>query len=113
MHEIDRVLRPAAGTCSNLIDGPRLAFARAEAATLRTVFEHVAVVTWTGAFDGGGGNVVLVASHEPLDPAASRRGRAGDPEAGVLVGAPELDAFVAGAPVLTDDFAPTDQLLRG
>ena len=25
----------------------------------------------------------------------------------------ELDAFVAGAPVLTDDFAPTDQLLGG
>jgi hypothetical protein len=99
----------------NLIDGPRLAFARAEAATLRQVFEHVALVTWDQAFEGtSGGNVVLVASHEPLDVTALEAAvNAATPEAGVLAAGPELDAFVAGAPVLTDDFAPTDQLLGG
>jgi spermidine synthase/MFS family permease len=113
--EIDRVLRPDGRYVLNLIDGPRLAFARAEAATLRDRFEHVAVITWGLAFDGeSGGNVVLVASHDPLDVGAlEARVRAETREARVLHDPAALDAFTAGAPVLTDDFAPTDQLLGG
>ena len=71
VREIDRVLTPDGRYVQNLIDGPALRFVRAETATLRQVFEHVAVITWNATFDGsGGGNVVLVASHEPFDAAA-------------------------------------------
>ena len=115
LDELERVLRPGGRYVLNLIDGPRLAFARAEAATLRQRFAHVAVITWGSAFDGrSGGNVVLVASDEPLEIEGLRAemDRA-TPEARVLADPQELDAFLAGAPVLTDDFAPTDQLLGG
>ena len=88
---------------------------RAETATLRQVFEHVAVITWNATFDGsGGGNVVLVASHEPIDAAAIDAAvRATTAGAHVLAGDEALDAFTAGAPILTDDFAPADQLIGG
>jgi spermidine synthase len=115
VREIDRVMTPDGRYVQNLIDGPALRFVRAETATLRQLFEHVAVITWNTTFDGsGGGNVVLVASHQPFDAAgldeAVRSATAG---AHVLAGDEALDAFSAGAPILTDDFAPADQLIGG
>jgi hypothetical protein len=109
------VLTPDGRYVQNLIDGPALRFVRAETATLREVFEHVAVITWSATFDGSsGGNVVLVASHEPFVAAqideAVRSATAG---AHVVAGDEALDAFTAGAPILTDDFAPADQLIGG
>ena len=108
--------RPAAGRPLRAEPHRRraLAFARAEAATLRSLFEHVAIVTWSGDVRGRvGGNVVLVASARAAalggDP---RRGRAGDPGATVIGEPRGVDAFLAGAPVLTDDFAPADQLIE-
>lgn len=96
----------------NVIDyGPR-DFLRAELATLRTVFDHVAVIGRPDAFDGGeGGNHVVVASDRPLpidELIATNRRRAAVDE--VLHGA-ELELFVGDADVLTDDHAPVDQLL--
>jgi spermidine synthase len=113
--EIDRVLAPGGRYVQNLIDGPSLRFVRAETATLRQVFEHVAVITWSAAFDGrSGGNAVVVASHEPIDVESLRaRVQAATPGAAVLADPTALDAFTAGAPVLTDDFAPADQLIGG
>lgn len=113
--EVDRVLRPGGRYVMNIIDGPRLALVRAEAATLRQQFEHVAIVTWQAAFDGtSGGNVVLVASHEAIDGAGlARRVATATPDAAVRWEAAAIEAFLAGAPILTDDFAPTDQLLGG
>lgn len=100
---------------ANLIDyGPR-DFLRAELATLREVFAHVAVLGPAANFAprdaGGGGNVVLVASDAPLDLDAALEANAarGDDDV-ALVGA-ELEAFVGDAWVLTDDRAPVDQLL--
>jgi spermidine synthase len=115
VREIDRVLTPDGRYVQNLIDGPALRFVRAETATLREVFEHVAVITWNATFDGsGGGNVVLVASHEPIDAAAIDAAvRTTTAGAHVLAGDDALDAFAAGAPVLSDDFAPADQLIGG
>lgn len=118
--EIDRVLRPDGRYVMNIIDGPALAFVRAEARTLAARFEHVLVLGRPGAFAGldggtaGGGNVVLVASHEPLDAAAlgARLQQSGD---GVRIvgggGATELQAFIGDAPFLRDDLAPVDQLI--
>jgi SAM-dependent methyltransferase len=96
---IRRVLRPGGVYLLNIIDHDELAFARAEAATLRRVFAHVAVVDDPDP----GRNLVLVASAEPLrldGVALDRRGAVTD-------GA----AFAGDAEVLTDDKAPADQLL--
>ena len=59
----------------------------------------------------GGGNLVAVASPTPIDVAGiAARLVQQDSGWGVITGA-ELDAWVDGAPVLTDDYAPVDQLL--
>ena len=55
----------------NVIDQPPLGFLRADVATLREVFEHVAVLGPAGRFDGSeGGNTIVVASDAPLPLAA-------------------------------------------
>ena len=113
--EIERVLRPGGRYVMNLIDGPGLRFARAETATLRTIWDHVAVIATASTLGSGGGagNIVLLASDRPIDAAGLRLRIAaeGDVAAEVLAADGDLDAFTAGAPVLTDDFAPVDQLL--
>jgi len=92
----------------NIIDhGPR-DFLRAEIATIRAVFAHVAVIERSG---GPGGNHVVIASDRelPIDAIASRnRSRARDD---TIVATTALDDLVDGAIVLTDDRAPVDQLL--
>jgi SAM-dependent methyltransferase len=112
--EIDRVLRPGGRYVMNLIDGPELRFARAETATLRATWRHVAVIAPRSALIGdGGSNVVLVASRDPIDADAlvARLLGRGDAVTEVLASAQALDLFVGEARVLTDDFAPVDQLL--
>jgi spermidine synthase len=111
--EIRRVLRPGGTYAVNVIDHPPLGFARAQAATLRDVFEHVAVIGPAGRLAGEfGGNLVLVASDDPLpldEIEAANRARGDDD---VVLGDPvAVDAFIGGAQVLTDDRAPVDQLL--
>jgi spermidine synthase len=116
--EIDRVMRPDGRYVMNIIDGPALSFVRAEARTLAARFEHVLVVSRPGSFAGvegragGGGNVILVASHEPLDANAlgARLERAGD-RVRIVGAAGDLEAFIGEAPFLRDDFAPVDQLI--
>jgi spermidine synthase len=113
--EVRRVLRPGGMYVMNLIDYPPLGFVRAEAATARGLFQHVAVISGTRTLAGaGGGNVVLVASPEPLDVAAVTARIEGWDEAastGILSDPADVAAFVGNAPILTDDFAPVDQLL--
>jgi hypothetical protein len=101
--EVARVLRPGGIYVLNVIDGPPEAFLRAEAATIRTVFEHVHVLRGPGLLDGWIANSVVIAGDDPLDPAAW------GPDGGELV--TDLDAYLLGALVLTDDFAPVDQLI--
>jgi spermidine synthase len=112
VEQIRRTLRPDGLYVLNVIDYPPLGFARAEAATLRAVFEHVAVVARPERLVGyEGGNLVLVGSDAPIDAegiAASIRERDGDQ---VVATGDEADAFIGRARVLTDDFAPVDQLL--
>ncbi len=112
--EVDRVLRDDGRYLMNVIDGPRLGFVRAEVATLRRVWPHVAVVAAPSTLAGeSAGNVVLIASHRPLDvPALEDRlaERDGGPLS-VLGTDAALRRLTAGAVALTDDFAPVDQLL--
>lgn len=107
--EIDRVLRPGGLYVINLIDSARRRFLRAEAATIGDVFAHVAVVLGPAAAQGGSGNSVIIGSDQPIDVGAlERRLRlAGDD--GLFVD--DVDGLIDGAPVLTDDFAPVDQLI--
>jgi hypothetical protein len=101
--EIDRVLRPSGMYVLNVIDGADQSFLRAEAATIAEVFPHVAVVLGSSAAAGGLGNSVLIASDLPFDPTVV------DPDGGRLVD--DLGEYITGATILTDDFAPVDQLL--
>ncbi len=111
--EVRRVLRPGGVYTLNVIDYPPLDFARAELASLRALFGHVAVVGWAGPVHGlGGGNVVLVASDAPLDTAAltaevRRRGTGQQ----VIADRATLDRLTEGVQPLTDDYAPVDQML--
>jgi spermidine synthase len=111
--QVDRVLRPEGRYVMNLIDRPDLRFVKAEVATLRERFEHVAVFGLPTVLPTGhGGNIVLVASHAPLDPDAIRSRSEEMGELTEVISDPDdLDAFVEGAPVLTDDYAPVDQLI--
>jgi spermidine synthase len=107
--DVARVLRPAGIYAQNVIDYPPDRFIRSEVATVAAAFPHVALIAPQDALDGGtGSNFVIVASRSPLPVDALRKRLS----VRVLDGA-ELDAFVGGARILTDDFAPVDQLLEG
>ncbi len=109
---VDRALADDGVYAINLIDHPPLSFVRAELATLRGVFPHVALLARPATLSGeDGGNVVAVASRAPIaaDALAARLTDL-DLDWQVAQGA-ELDRFVGDAAVLTDDFAPVDQLL--
>ncbi len=103
--EFQRVLRPDGIYAMNVIDGGSSDYARAQLATLGVSFEHLAAVqpgdlvaprrTY---------NQMLLASNAPL-PVIDI-----DPADGELLAGSVLDTFVGNAEVLTDDFAPVDQL---
>jgi spermidine synthase len=107
-------LAPGGMYTINVIDQPEARFARAEAATMEQVFEHVAVFAPPGYFTGErGGNYVLVGSHDPID--MDQMAAATAARGGVEIGlyGPQLDTFVDDSRPLTDDFAPVDQMLTG
>ncbi|HEU5484209.1 MAG TPA: fused MFS/spermidine synthase, partial [Microlunatus sp.] len=113
--DIDRVLTPDGVYVLNLLDSGPLDFARAEVATLQERFAHVALATEERTLAdrrSQGGNLVVVASQRPVDAVAleQRLAQQGLDEWQVLDGA-ELIAWAGDAPVLTDDYAPVDQLL--
>lgn len=96
----------------NVIDGTPRKFVRAEVATVAAVFAHVAVIAPQDALDGAyGSNFIVVASREPLpvDRIAARLTEVGQ-RVTALTG-PTLELWLGSAKVLTDRFAPVDQLL--
>jgi spermidine synthase len=111
---IRRVLTDEGIYLVNLLDYGPLAFARAQVATLAEVFSHVALATETDTLTLGpnaGGNLVVIASDAPIDIARidarlAERGTGWD----VIAGS-QLAEWTGDAPVLTDDYAPVDQLL--
>jgi len=111
--EVRRVLVPGGLYLVNVIDYPPMRFARAEVATIADVFPHVGMLARPPVLSGAeGGNLVIVASDRPL--------ATEDIEEQLARRAPELDLlaepglvadFFGDARVLTDDFAPVDQLV--
>jgi spermidine synthase len=111
--EIKRTLQPGGVYMLNLIDYPPLSFARAELATMRAMFDHVTLIAPSNRVHGAvGGNFIIAGSDKPLDvKAIQTRNRARGDNDLVVWRDTDLDAFARNAPVLTDDYAPVDQLL--
>ncbi|WP_427891619.1 fused MFS/spermidine synthase [Kribbella sp. GL6] len=105
--DVKRVLRPGGIYLINVIDYGAAKFAKAEVKTVQSEFGYVAVIARPDEFAGtGGGNFVVLASDRPIAvPAIARELR---PPMQIR---DELSGFVGDAPVLTDDYAPVDQLL--
>jgi hypothetical protein len=98
----------------NLLDYGPLAFARAEVATVAAVFDHVALATETDTLTQGenaGGNLVVIASNAPVDAGVIDARLAGLGIQWNVISGAELARWTGAAPVLTDDYAPVDQLL--
>ena len=112
IRSVRTTLAPGGVYAINLIDYPPLGFARAEAATLRTVFRNVAVIAPKARIDRvEGGNFVLVASDAPIDAQGIKTANAARGDTDEVATGAQVDAFIGASPVLTDDYAPVDQLL--
>jgi spermidine synthase len=103
--EAHRVLRPGGVYAGNVADGPPLRFARAQVATLRSVFRHVCLLAEPGTLRGRRfGNLVAVASDDELPIAGYVRNCAKDPMPARVVEGDDLDRFAGTArPVLDAD----------
>jgi spermidine synthase len=111
VEQVRDTLAPAGVYAVNVIDYQPDRFARAEIATLRAVFPHVAFLGAPVTVGGvGGGNHVLVASRQPLPLAAIQRELS---LRGPWLVADEAApaAYAGSAEVLTDAHAPVDQLV--
>ncbi|MFN4002874.1 spermidine synthase [Microcella sp.] len=104
--EVAAFLAPGGIVAVNVADGPGLAFARGQAATLRLVLDDVAALAETSVLKGRRfGNVVLIASARglPLDwmPPLMARG----PHPAAVVAGRELVNWIAGAAIVSDQTA--------
>ena len=100
--ELDRVLRDDGVYVMNIIDGNQNRFVQAELATLAEHFDFQSAVVpneWPVARPV---NQILIASDANLPTVDI------DPEHGTLVA--DIDEFAGSGRVLTDDFAPVEQL---
>lgn len=100
------LLAPNGVVLVNIADGPGLAFARGQAATLSEAVGNVAALAETQILKGRRfGNVVFVGSAGQLPLDWMPRILAGGPHPSKVVGGEELAAFIAGASVVTDETA--------
>jgi spermidine synthase len=100
---VRRALRPDGVFGYNVADGAPLAHARAQVATAQAVFPQVALIADAGVLRGRRfGNLVLVASAEPLPVDRLTRLAAGDPMPGRVLYGEDLTRFAAGAKPVTD-----------
>jgi spermidine synthase len=101
--EATSLLAPSGIVLVNVADGPPLAFARGQVATLNAAVEHVAALAETQVLKGRRfGNLVLVGSNAPLPLDWLPRLLAGGPHPAKAVAGSELTNFVAGASIVTD-----------
>jgi hypothetical protein len=113
MAEVRRVLTDDGVYVANLIDHEPFGFARAEVATLQRVFDHVVLTAVPQTFrgEGGGGNLVVVTSDAPIDADGLNTELAGRGVAWEVATGVVLDRWLGDVRVLTDQYAPVDQLL--
>ena len=100
------LLKPDGIVLVNVADGPGLAFARGQAATLLEAIGTVAALAETQILKGRRfGNIVLVGSKNELPFEWMPRLLAGGPHPSKVVSGQELRDFIAGAAVVTDTTA--------
>ena len=110
--EIDRAMATDGVYVMNIIDYNHRRFVRSGARTLREIFAHVAVFAPLSYIDGdGGGNYVLVASQQPIDMTGIEAALAARGGVEIGIDGNRLTEFIGDGIVLTDDFAPVDQML--
>lgn len=109
--DVDRVLRSQGIFTQNVIDYGGLRFLAADVATVGTVFDHIAVYEQT-SLTNRGGNFVVIAAHQPLDLEAIKAAVAKQDAPMRLVSDARVQRWRDSAPVLTDDYAPVDQLVN-
>nr|WP_236241033.1 fused MFS/spermidine synthase [Streptomyces sp. CC228A] len=118
MADVRRVLDEDGLYVANLIDHGDLAFARAEAATLRAAFAHVALlgrpadIGTAPSATARGGNLVVLASARPLDLRAVQEALDARRTGWTIATGEGLTSWIGDARPLTDDYAPVDQLLQ-
>jgi hypothetical protein len=105
------LLSPRGVLAVNVADGPGLAFARGQAATLSAVFPHLIGLAETQVLKGRRfGNIVFVAAHTPIDTDWIPRLLAGGPHPAKVIEGTELRQFMAGSSVATDATATPSPL---
>ncbi|MEV7624190.1 fused MFS/spermidine synthase [Actinoplanes sp. NPDC089786] len=112
--DIARVLRPDGVYAQNVIDYPPGRFIRAELATVAAVFPYTALIAPPKALAGEtGSNFVIVGSESPLPTTFLRDALDLADEPVTLLTGADLTTYIGDSRVLTDDYAPVDQLLQG
>jgi SAM-dependent methyltransferase len=102
-HVVARTLRPDGRFVANIADGPPLSFARAQVATLGTVFPETCLIADPSILRGRRfGNLVLAGGATPPPVAELTRRTAGDPFPGRVLYGEELGRFTGGAVPVTD-----------
>ncbi|MFD6697988.1 MULTISPECIES: spermidine synthase [unclassified Microbacterium] len=101
--ELAQLLGPAGVLLVNVADGPGLAFARRQVATIRAVLPEVAILADAQILKGRRfGNLVLAASNAPLPADALPRILAAGPHPAKLANGAEVIAFAKEAAIVTD-----------
>jgi hypothetical protein len=104
--EAAKLLSPSGVLIVNVADGPGLAFARGQAATLQAVLPNVIALAETQVLKGRRfGNVVLVGSGDESIGHWLPRLLAGGPHPAKAVEGAEMKQFIANAPIVLDSTA--------
>jgi spermidine synthase len=113
--EAHRVLRPGGVLVANVADGPPLAFAKRQVATMRALFAEVCLIAEPGTFRGRRfGNLVAVASDAPLPVSGLVRRCAADPMPSRVVAGDDLVRFAGDArPVPDAEAQPSPEPPQG
>ncbi|WP_372967643.1 spermidine synthase [Microbacterium sp.] len=101
--ELEELLSPGGVLLVNVADGPGLAFARRQVATIAEVLPEIGVLADTQVLKGRRfGNLVIAASTAPLPTEWLPRMLAAGPHPAKIAQGAEVTAFVQGARVVTD-----------
>lgn len=105
-----RGLRPGGVYAVNVAGGPPLDGARSAVATIRSVYKEACVIAEASVLRGRRrGNLVVLASDQPLPEAALARAAAADPFPARVVTGDDLLRFISGAPLVTDSTAAANK----
>lgn len=104
--EIKNQLANTGTLLANLADGPALKFVRGQTATAKSIFENVILLAEPQIFKGRRfGNVVLAASDTPWELKQLQRLCAAGPHPAKVMHGEEIERFISGYPVTTDQNA--------